>query len=96
MPLDSVTVSAVAAELRKKLTGARIDKVQQPERDLILLSVHGPEGKYKVALCGGVGSARVHITEAPYENPSQPPMFCMLLRKHLVGARLAEIEQPGR
>ena len=96
MPLDSVTVSALAAELRKKLTGARIDKVQQPERDLILLSVHGPEGNYKAALCGGVGSARIHITSASYENPTQPPMFCMLLRKHMVGARIAGIEQPGR
>ena len=44
MPLDSVTVSALAAELRPQVTGARIDKVQQPERDLILLSLRGPGG----------------------------------------------------
>ena len=96
MPLDSVTTSALALELREKLAGARIDKVQQPERDLILLSVHGPAGNCRLALCGGVGTARAHITEAAYENPAQPPMFCMLLRKHLVGARVAEIEQPRR
>ena len=96
MPLDSVTTTALASELRGVLLGARIDKVQQPERDLILLSVHGPGGNCRVAVCGGVGVARVHVTEASYENPAQPPMFCMLLRKHLTGARIAELEQPGR
>ena len=96
MPLDSVTVSALAAELRPQVTGARIDKVQQPERDLILLSLRGPGGSCKLAVCGGVGTARVHVTEAAYENPAQPPMFCMLLRKHLAGARIAALEQPER
>ena len=96
MPLDSIAISALAGELRTRLTGARIDKVQQPERDLILLSVHGPAGNARLALCGGVGAARIHLTEAAYENPAQPPMFCMLLRKHLVGARITGLSQPGR
>ncbi len=96
MPLDSVTLSAVAAELRVRIVGSKIDKVQQPERDTILLSLHGPAGSARLALCGGVGNARVHITQAAYENPLQPPMFCMLLRKHLVGARIAALEQPER
>lgn len=96
MPLDSVTVTALAAELRETVTGAKIDKVQQPERDTVLLSLRGPEGNFRLALGGGVGSARVHVTAASYENPAQPPMFCMLLRKHLVGARVAELVQPGR
>ena len=96
MPLDSVTLSALAGELQNKLTGCRIDKVQQPERDTILLSVHGPNASGRFVLCGGVGTARAHFTDARYENPAQPPMFCMLLRKHLVGARLDAIEQPER
>ena len=79
MPLDSVTVSALAEELRAELVGAKIDKVQQPERDTILLSLRGPGGNVRLAICGGVGNARVHITAASYENPAQPPMFCMLL-----------------
>ena len=96
MPLDSVTLGALAAELRPLLIGARIDKVQQPERDTILLSLRGPAGNFRLLLNGGVGTARVHLTEASFENPAQPPMFCMLLRKHLAGARIAALEQPAR
>ena len=96
MPLDSVTVSALAAQLRGQIVGAKIDKVQQPERDTVLLSLRGPGGNVRLALCGGVGNARVHLTEASYENPAQPPMFCMLLRKHLQGGRIRALEQPER
>lgn len=96
MPLDSVTLSALASELRARIEGGKIDKVQQPERDTVVLSIRGPGGNLRLALCGGVGNARVHITEAKYENPAQPPMFCMLLRKHLVGARIAALHQPER
>ena len=96
MPLDSVTVSALTSELRAQITGGKIDKVQQPERDTVLLSLRTPTGNVRLAICGGVGNARVHLTEARYENPAQPPMFCMLLRKHLVGARIAAIHQPER
>lgn len=96
MPLDSITMSALADELRERVVGSKIDKVQQPERDTILLSMRGHTGNFRLAVCGGVGNARVHITDALYENPAQPPMFCMLLRKHLCGARVAHLEQPER
>ncbi len=96
MPLDSVCVSALASELRAQIVGGKIDKVQQPERDTVLLSIRSPFGNVRLALCGGVGNARVHLTEAKYENPAQPPMFCMLLRKHLVGARISALQQPER
>ena len=96
MPLDSITLSALAAELRPAVVGAKIDKVQQPERDTVLLSLHGPAGNRRLILCGGVGCARAHLTDASFENPAQPPMFCMLLRKHLIGARIAELDQPQR
>ncbi len=96
MPLDSVTVSALTAELREQIVGGKIDKVQQPERDTVLLSIRSPQRNVRLAICGGVGNARVHLTEAKYENPAQPPMFCMLLRKHLVGARISALHQPER
>ena len=95
VPLDSITISALCAELGALLTDARIDKIQQPERDTILLSLRS-ERSFRLLLCGGVGTARAHITEAAFENPAQPPRFCMLLRKHLTGARIAAVEQPGR
>ena len=94
MPLDSVFLSGLAGELQETITGAKIDKVQQPERDLLLLSLRMPGGNGKLLINGGVGSARVHLTEGRFENPAEPPMFCMLLRKHLVGARIASVEQP--
>ena len=94
MPLDSVFLSGLAGELSERITGAKIDKVQQPERDLLILSLRMPGGNGKLLLNGGVGSARVHLTQGRFENPAEPPMFCMLLRKHLVGARISRVEQP--
>ena len=96
MPLDSITLSALAQELRSSVVGAKIDKVQQPERDTVVLSLRGQGGNVRLLLCGGVGNARVHLTQTPYENPASPPMFCMLLRKHLVGARISALSQPER
>lgn len=94
MPLDSVFLSGLRKELTDRLIGARIDKIQQPERDLLLLSVRTLEGNDRLLIHGGVGSARVHFTQGRFENPSSPPMFCMLLRKHLTGARIVSVEQP--
>lgn len=97
MPLDAVTLSALAEELRPQLVGAKIEKVQQPQRDMILLTVRSRDsGSRRLVLSGGPGSARIHFTTASFENPASPPMFCMLLRKHLVGARIRAVVQPGR
>lgn len=94
MPLDAVVIHAIREELQKELIGARIDKVQMPERDVLLLSVRGNAGNRKLLLSANTGSARVQFTENSYENPTEPPMFCMLMRKHLVGARIQSISQP--
>ena len=94
MPLDAITVTALRRELWEKLKGAKIDKVQQPERDMLVLSLRGKTGNFRLLLAAGAGNARVHITRESMENPAEPPMFCMLLRKHLVGARIAALEQP--
>ncbi len=95
MPLDSIFLSALTDELSEKLTGAKIDKVQQPERDQLLLSLRSRNGNFRLLLSAGTGTARVQITEQRYEQPQEPPMFCMLMRKHLVGAWIEKIEQPG-
>ena len=94
MPLDAITLTALCRELREKLEGAKIDKVQQPERDMLVLSLRGKGGNQRLLIAAGAGNARVHITGESMENPAEPPMFCMLLRKHLVGARIASLEQP--
>ncbi len=95
MPLDAIFLSALTEELADRLDGAKIDRVQQPERDMILLSLRAKGQNKKLLLAAGTGNARVHFTGASFENPAEPPMFCMLLRKHLVGARIAAVTQPA-
>ena len=94
MPLDSICLSALTDELSGRICGMKIDKVQQPERDLILLSLRGNGENLRLLLSAGVGTARVHLTSASYEQPQTPPMFCMLLRKHLQGGRISAVNQP--
>ena len=96
MPLDAICLEALARELRPALEGAKIDKVQQPERDMLLLSLRGAQGNQRLLIAAGTGNARVHLTRASFENPAEPPMFCMLLRKHLLGARILSLIQPER
>ena len=91
MPFDAIFLSAVCDELRQELIGARVEKIQQPARDMVVLQLRG---KARLLLSASGNRPRFHVTQASYENPAQPPMFCMLLRKHLAGGRIAAIEQP--
>ncbi len=94
MALDAILLSGIIAELEPKLTGARIDKVQQPERDKIVLSVRGGSENMRILIDAGAGSGRLQQTKMSFDNPQEPPMFCMLLRKYLTGGRIERIEQP--
>ena len=91
MPLDAICLQAVVEELRPQLLNLRIDKVQQPARDQVILLLRGNK---RLLLNAGANAPRIQLTEVPRDNPAEPPMFCMLLRKHLVGARVADIIQP--
>ena len=94
MALDAICLAAVSKELRGRITGMKIDKVQQPERDLIVLSLHGGNmTQCRLLISSGTGDARIHLTDFRFDNPASPPMFCMLLRKHLIGARIIDITQ---
>ena len=78
MALDTVTVSALAEELSARLTDGRIEKIQQPEKDLLLLTIRA-EGENRKLLIRAAGpNSRVHLTEQSFENPKEAPMFCML------------------
>ena len=90
MPLDAICLQAITAELREQLLGLRIDKVQQPARDQIVLTLRGR----RLLLHAGASAPRLQLTEILRDNPAEPPMFCMLLRKHLSGAKIADIVQP--
>ena len=84
MPLDGICMQAVAEELRSELLGLRIDKVQQPARDQVILLLRGNK---RLLLNAGANTPRIQLTALTRDNPAEPPMFCMLLRKHLVGGR---------
>ena len=92
MPLDAICLRALTNELKGQLLDARIDKVQQPARDQIVLLLRG---NLRLLINAGPNQPRVQLTEVLRENPTEPPMLCMLLRKHLVGGRITEIEQSG-
>ena len=92
MAFDAFYLSAVLAEIQQ-LGDARVDKIHQPSRDTVILQLKGRENRAKLLIAANPAAPRLHLTNANPENPAEPPMFCMLLRKHLGGARLAEVTQ---
>ena len=94
MPMDAVCMTAVTEELRRALPGGRIDKIHQPARDEVVLAVRGTEGNVRVLLSANPAHPRAQLTASGRENPDKPPMFCMLLRKHLTGGRILSVDQP--
>jgi len=94
MAFDAFFLSAVLEEVRSKCISARIDKIHQPSRDTLILQMHSREHRTKLLFAANPTAPRLHLTTASPENPAEPPMFCMLLRKHLMGAKLSDITQP--
>ncbi len=94
MPFDAVFLDAAVQELRTQAVSCRVDKVQQPERDTVIVHLRGTSGGGKLLLTASPNHPRIQMTQLSMENPAQPPMFCMLLRKHLTGARLLSVTQP--
>ncbi|MEG2859893.1 MAG: NFACT RNA binding domain-containing protein [Clostridia bacterium] len=95
MPMDALTLGFMARELSEALVGGRVDKVAQPERDEVLLTIRNHNRNCALLLTANANSARTHLTRIKKNNPLEPPMFCMLLRKHLVGGRIARVTQYG-
>ena len=94
MAFDAYFMTAVLEEIREKCIGARIDKIHQPSRDTLILQLKSRESREKLIFVANPTAPRLHLTTASPENPAEPPMFCMLLRKHLLGAKLNSITQP--
>ena len=94
MAFDAYFLTAVLDEIRAEATGARVEKIHQPSRDTVIFLLRTEKGRQKLLLAANPAAPRLHLTTSRPENPDQPPMFCMLLRKHLSGARLASVEQP--
>ncbi|MCM1166703.1 MAG: NFACT family protein [Lachnospiraceae bacterium] len=98
MSLDGALLHCIKQELTG-LIGARVDKIYQPSREEIVLTLRqlggGDRSRKALIFSANGGSARVNLTGAEFENPQSPPMFCMLLRKHLGGGKLVGIRQDG-
>ncbi len=93
MALDGIFLSKVKNEIADRAVGLRVDRVNQPTRDEIVLSMRGKSGNCKLLFCVRADSARVHFTAHNIDNPPTPPMFCMLMRKYLTSASLKAVRQ---
>jgi len=92
MALDALFLAGLRRELAAALIGARVDRIGQPSRPSLIFHLRGEQTRH---LCLWAGTApRVWLSETGLENPPEPPMFCMLLRKYLTGARVVAVDQP--
>ncbi len=94
MALDGAFLYAVKSET-EFLKGSRVEKVYQPSRDEIIIGLRTRQGAYRLLISANANNSRVHITKISVDNPKTPPMFCMLLRKHIGGGKLIDIRQDG-
>jgi predicted ribosome quality control (RQC) complex YloA/Tae2 family protein len=94
MAFDGITVSAIKAEIEDKILGGRIDKVYQPEKDEIILGIRSMGQAYKLLLTSNASNPKFHFTQTNPSNPMTPPLFCMVMRKHLQSGKIIKIEQP--
>ncbi len=95
MPMDGLTVGFAAEELNRALSGGRIDRITQPEKDTVLLVIRAENENRTLLLCASANNARCHLTRSRYPNPLDPPALCMLLRKQLLGGRITTVRQIG-
>lgn len=101
MAFDAGFVAAVVDELSRELVGAKIEKIGQPDKDAVVLHLHPDRERgaraasAKLLIDAGSNNPRIGFTARTLENPKVPPMFCMLLRKHLTGARISAVRQLG-
>ncbi|MDO5435698.1 MAG: NFACT RNA binding domain-containing protein [Clostridia bacterium] len=95
MPMDGLMTGFAARELNACLTGGRVDRVTQPERDTIVLLIRAGSENFRLLLCASPNNARLHLTRQNFPNPLEPPALCMLLRKQLMGGRVLSVTQIG-
>lgn len=94
MAFDGITISALISEIKDKITGGRIDKIYQPEGDEIILGIRSFGKAYKLLLTANPSNPKFHFTSENRDNPLNPPLFCMVMRKHLQSGKIIAVDQP--
>lgn len=95
MALDGIFLYHLKNEVAAFAVDSRIEKIHQPSKEELVLSLRSREGAKKLVLSCRADSAGIYFTSYPPENPTKPPMLCMLLRKHLTGAKILSLDQDG-
>lgn len=93
MSYDGVVTAAAVSELQRNLTLGKIEKIYQPQSEQLIFNIHTKAGKKKLLLSVSGNHAGAYLTETFPENPASPPVFCMVLRKHLSAGRITQIQQ---
>jgi len=95
MPFDGILSNCIAKELNNMLSGGRIGKIRQIGHDALLLQIRAARDNYRLLISCNPSSARIQLTERQFEGPDTPPVFCMLLRKHLSGGIIKSFSTNG-
>lgn len=95
MAFDGITVHALTYELKNILSGGRINKIAQTEKDELILTIKGSTGQNRLLICANPSLPLAYITSVNKPAPLTAPGFCMLLRKHINNGRIVDITQPG-
>lgn len=93
MSYDGLVMKSVKEELQEHILGGRVDRIYQQDNNEITLNIRNKGNNYKLLISASGNNPRVYLTKYSKENPQTPPAFCMLLRKHLEGARIIDIMQ---
>src|SRR5690554_7674287 len=93
MALDGVLLSGIINELSNTIVSGRVDKIYQTEKDELQLIIRNKGTNYRLLISASANHPRIHISKYSKDNPESPPMFCMVLRKHLLGARVKSLTQ---
>ncbi|NLJ99655.1 MAG: fibronectin/fibrinogen-binding protein [Clostridia bacterium] len=92
---DGLTMSAVKTEIENNFMNGRVDRIHQPQKETIIISFRTKAKFHRLLVSARADASRIHIIREKMDNPPHPPVFCMVLRKHLEGARLVGIQQKG-
>ncbi len=95
MAFDACMMRAVLSELVREFPEAKIEKVLQPRNDEIDMLIHHGRSSRRLVFNVGPNAPRLQLSDKQKENPLKAPMFCMLLRKYFIGAKIVSVEQPG-